>query len=330
MRVLATPSVLLIGLGVQGRRHARVIERATGGHLAATVDPASAGLPGVAHFRSVEDALSRIRVDAAVVATPIASHRPLAAALLERGIPTLVEKPLAASAADAGALVELSERTGTLLAVGHVERFNPCVQLVAAMLAKGTIGRPVACSFRRVGLPPARPPDFDVVSDLAVHDLDAFSVLVPGSTTLAGASGWHGPGGLVESAHLLTVRQDVHALIEVNWRTPVRLRRFTVTTDECLVEVDYTTQAVDVVEASEVADLEEFGAFRSHYGAARRTHLEGRVAEPLADQDAAFLSAVGGEPVPGLALGTDGLAAVRVAEEASAAISLHQLAPVSP
>ena len=219
------------------------------------------------------------------------------------------------------ALAKLAIAEGVLVAVGHVERFNPCVQLVRAMLAKGSLGRPVACSFRRVGLPPANRPGHDVIHDLAVHDIDVFNVLV-GPPELVGASGWAGFDGLVESAHVLLRSGEVHGMVEVNWRTPVRLRSFTVTTEECLVQVDYTTQSVEVVEASQVQDFDEFASFQSHYGAARRTMLEARVAEPLAEQLGAFVSAARGEPRPELATLRDGALAVDVASRASAAASL--------
>ncbi|HRW37190.1 MAG: Gfo/Idh/MocA family oxidoreductase [Acidimicrobiales bacterium] len=317
-----TINLLLVGLGRQGRRHARVAQNSGAARIVGTVDPGGEPLPGVPHHPTVEAALAALdggqRPDAAVIATPIGSHAPLAELLLRAGIAVLVEKPMAASAEEAAHLVAVAEETGTLLAVGHVERFNPSVQLVRAMLADGGLGTPVACSFRRVGLHPPSKPDLDVIHDLAVHDIDVFSVLAGAGAELAGASGWVGGTGLVESAHVLLTAGEVHGLVEVNWRTPVRLRSFTVTTDTCFVQVDYTTQRVEVVQASTEQELEEFAAFQSHYGAAKRTQLEARVAEPLAEQMIEFAAAVRGEPHPHLADGRAGLVAVAVAAEASA------------
>jgi UDP-N-acetylglucosamine 3-dehydrogenase len=314
--------MLVVGLGRQGRRHARVAANTGLARVVATVDPRPGPLAGVPHHPTIEEALAALpaaeRPEVAVVASPIEAHGDQVRALVLAGIPTLVEKPVTGRAEDAEALAKLAIAEGVLVAVGHVERFNPCVQLVRAMLEKGSLGRPVACSFRRVGLPPPTRPDHDVIHDLAVHDIDVFNVLV-GPPHLVGASGWVGPDGLVESAHVLLRSGDVHGLVEVNWRTPVRLRSFTITTEECLVQVDYTTQSVEVVEASQVQDFDEFASFRSHYGAARRTQLEARVAEPLAEQLAAFVSAARGEPRPELATLRDGGLAVDLATQASAA-----------
>jgi UDP-N-acetylglucosamine 3-dehydrogenase len=314
--------MLIVGLGQQGRRHARVASTTGAARVVATVDPLAGGLAGTPHFATLDDALRDLpageRPEVAVVASPIEAHGDHVRALVREGVPTLVEKPVTATAADAEGLARLAIAEDVLVAVGHVERFNPCVQLVRAMLQKGSLGRPVACSFRRVGLPPPNRPAHDVIHDLAVHDIDVFNVLV-GPPELVGASGWAGADGLVESAHLLLRTGDVHGLVEVNWRTPVRLRSFTVTTEECLVQADYTTQSVEVVEASQVRDFEEFTSFRSHYGAARRTQLEARIAEPLAEQLVAFVSAARGEPRPELATLRDGALAVDIAARASAA-----------
>ncbi|MBX3285087.1 MAG: Gfo/Idh/MocA family oxidoreductase, partial [Actinobacteria bacterium] len=88
--------VLLVGLGRQGRRHLRVAGLSASGHVVATVDPVADGVDGVPRHSCIQDALEEVGpVDAAVVATPAADHLSSASALLERGIPTLVEKPMA-------------------------------------------------------------------------------------------------------------------------------------------------------------------------------------------------------------------------------------------
>src|SRR5204862_431709 len=87
--------------------------------------------------------------DAVTIAVPTATHAAVAAPLLERGIPVLVEKPLARSVREADALVALAARTGTILADGHTERFNPAVEAARAHLkAPGIAARP-PCLVRR-------------------------------------------------------------------------------------------------------------------------------------------------------------------------------------
>ena len=207
------------------------------------------------------------------------------------------------------------------LATGHVERFNPAVIATHDLLASGRAGRPISLSFRRVGLPPTFAPDVDVLSDLAVHDLDvcAFVLGLDESAVIrvAGAIGWPA-NELFESALILVDAAGIGAQIQVNWRTPTRIRLFSVTTDECLIEVDYTTQIVEIVQRTEELDLEDYAGFASHYGSVRRTRLEVPTAEPLAGQATSFLAAVRGDPAPLLASGVDGLRAIRLVENARA------------
>ena len=133
---------------------------------------------------------------------------------------------------------------------------------------------------------------------------------------LVAASGWPAEG-LAESAHLLLQAGGVGGAVTVNWRTPVRVRDLTVTTETCYVEVDYTTQKVEVVEPTALTDFVDFAEFQSHYGSARRVQLEARPAEPLAEQLRAFVAAVRGDHSPLLASGRAGVESLRLAHRVS-------------
>jgi predicted dehydrogenase len=305
----------VVGLGRQGRRHCLVASRNPLAQVVATVDPTAQGLPGIPHVPSVADALA-LDLDGAVVATPTTQHLVPTSELLEAGIPTLLEKPLASSAEDAHELVRLAQATGTTLVVGHVERFNPAVRLVHAMLESGRLGVPVAFSFRRVGLPPATKTEVDVIHDLAVHDIDVFTHLAAAPRVL-GVSRWPADG-LAESAFLLLDGGGISGSVQVNWRTPVRIREFTLTTDSSYLLANYTTQVVELFEATDVSDFDTFAEFQSHYGSASSTRFEPATAEPLAGQLDAFLDLLRHGNTGALATAEDGLVAVRIADRASA------------
>jgi predicted dehydrogenase len=113
------------------------------------------------------------QVDAVTVAVPTTAHRSVASEFLGRGIPVMVEKPLAGSLADATALVELAERHNALLQVGHVERFNP-----ATTTAWSEVGRPKYVRAERLSTYTFRSTDIGVVHDLMIHDLDLVLDLV--------------------------------------------------------------------------------------------------------------------------------------------------------
>ncbi|MFZ2058763.1 MAG: Gfo/Idh/MocA family oxidoreductase [Acidimicrobiales bacterium] len=315
-----TARIGIVGLGRMGRRHARVFSASGPAEVVWTVDPGGHALDGVQSFPTVSRALEA-QVDGVIVAAPTVAHGEIAQQVIEAGVPCLVEKPLAATAAEAAVLVATANKRRVRLATGHVERFNPAVIATRELLASGRAGRPISLSFRRVGLPPAFAPDVDVLSDLAVHDLDVCAFLLGlderDPIRVTGAIGWPG-NALFESALILLDAAGIGTQIEVNWRTPTRIRRFSVTTDECLIEVDYTTQIVEIVQRTEELELEDFAGFASHYGSVLRTRLEVPTAEPLAGQAASFLAAVRGDPAALLASGVDGLRAIRLVEDARA------------
>lgn len=107
------------------------------------------------------------RVVAASVAVPTSSHREVAVALLESGIDVLVEKPLAATLAEADAINAAAERCSRLVMVGHSERFHPAVMALAA-----EIRQPRFFEIHRLAAFSRRSTDVDVVLDLMIHDLD--------------------------------------------------------------------------------------------------------------------------------------------------------------
>jgi predicted dehydrogenase len=166
------------GAGAFGRNHLRVYreleEAGAGVRLAAAVEPDSGRAAeteaqyGIPVFASVEELLgSGTRVDAASVAVPTVHHHAVASALLDGGLDVLVEKPLAATLAEADDLVERAERAGRILQVGHLERFNPAVLAV-----EPRIKRPMFFEAHRLSIFTPRSLDVDVVLDLMIHDLD--------------------------------------------------------------------------------------------------------------------------------------------------------------
>ena len=168
--------VAVIGVGHLGRHHARILADLPGAALAGVVDIDAGRAREIAAQCRTEvlsgDELPG-RVDAVTIAVPTESHAAVAAPLLERGIPVLVEKPIAGSAEEAGRLRELAERRGVILAVGHTERFNPAVDA-----ARRYLHAPRFIEGHRLGTFSPRSLDIDVVFDLMIHDLDVVLSLV--------------------------------------------------------------------------------------------------------------------------------------------------------
>jgi predicted dehydrogenase len=169
--------VAVVGAGDFGRNHARVYREIEEADLVGIVDANPARAAQVAKEFSTE-ALPDIesltgRVDAVSLAVPTVEHARVGCRLLELGMDVLVEKPMAASLAEADALLSAALRAGRILQVGHLERFNPGI--VAVMPA---LNRPLYFEVHRLGIFTPRSLDIDVVYDVMIHDLDILLALV--------------------------------------------------------------------------------------------------------------------------------------------------------
>jgi predicted dehydrogenase len=178
----------VLGCGAMGRNHVRVLASLPGAELVGVYDPrreaaeAVAAEHGTRVFASAE-ALAAA-ADAMVLAVPTVLHAEIGCELLGRGLHVLVEKPLAASLEEADRLLAAAAAAGRVLAVGHVEFFNPAVQ---ALLAVGVPPRFV--EVQRLAVFTPRSLDVDVVADLMIHDLQILHALDGSPVTEVRATG---------------------------------------------------------------------------------------------------------------------------------------------
>jgi predicted dehydrogenase len=156
------PRVAVVGVGAFGRNHLRIIQQSEHADLAGVFD---ANPERGATFGSLEELAQH--ADAAVIATPTVTHAEIGCRLMELGLDVLVEKPIAQDAASARQLVETAKRTGRILQVGHLERFNPAVIALEAVITK-----PLFFEVHRLSEFSPRSLDVDVVLDLMIHDID--------------------------------------------------------------------------------------------------------------------------------------------------------------
>ena len=180
----------VIGAGAFGSNHLRVIRELSADpgesvRVAAIVesDPARAqalqsDFREARIFHDIDACLAaraagEIELHAASVCVPTSAHAAVAGALLQSGIDVLVEKPIAASLAEADALIDLAARHDRILQVGHLERFNPAVLAVHPY-----IHMPMFFEAHRLSIFTPRSLDVDVILDLMVHDLDIVLSLV--------------------------------------------------------------------------------------------------------------------------------------------------------
>jgi predicted dehydrogenase len=178
----------VVGAGAMGRNHVRLLAALPGARLSGVYDlrPEAAAAAAREHGARAFDCLEELAAEseAAVVAVPTSAHLEVGCELLGRGLHLLVEKPLASELGDADRLIERARAAGRLLAVGHVEFFNPAVQ---ALLALGMPPRFV--EVQRLAVFSPRSLDVDVVLDLMIHDLQILHALDPSPLAEVRATG---------------------------------------------------------------------------------------------------------------------------------------------
>jgi predicted dehydrogenase len=225
-----------------GRNHARIYSLLEGVELSAVydADPERAAAV-VAEFggRAVST-LEELAAscDLASVAVPTVAHREVGCLLMEKGVHVLIEKPIASTVEDAHALVETAKRCEKLLAVGHVERFNPVLKQLEDRLSK-----PRFIEAHRLSPFPNRSMDIGVVLDLMIHDLEVILHLVKSPVVSIDAVG----------VSVLTSTEDIAnarirfengcvANVTASRISPERMRKIRVFQEDCYLSLDYQQQ----------------------------------------------------------------------------------------
>ncbi|HZW15190.1 MAG TPA: Gfo/Idh/MocA family oxidoreductase [Brevundimonas sp.] len=291
------------GAGVMGRNHARVLTDIRDIELTHVFDPDAVTAEGVAAAYGASpvttaEAFVAAGLDAAVVATPNRTHADLTVALLEKGVHVLVEKPIAATVADARRMIDAASANNRVLMVGQVERFNPAVDAVKRAIDGDDI---ISIQITRVGPFPPRMGEVGVVIDLAVHDIDIIrhltdSEIVEVQPQLARTRAEREDTALLQ----FRLENGVIAHITTNWVTPYKVRTLQVATQNKFVVADLMTRQV----------TEYFG--QQPDGSYSTRGVMSWPAEPLKKELEAFAHAIRtGEP-PAVT-GEDGLRNLEVA-----------------
>ncbi len=324
MQAALETRIVLVGLGRMGKNHLRVLTETPGYELAAIVDATAAvpaDLGNVPFLRSVS-ALSAIEFDAAVIATPTATHHEVALELIAMGKHLLIEKPIASTFGGGREVLAAAHARKVKLAVGHVERFNPAVRKLREVIKEGTLGTPIHFSFTRVGgQPPAILRGNNVILDLAVHDIDVLRSLI-GTVRLEHSMchvTWQ--EGVSDTAEIfLAAGTGASATVHVSWITPTKIRTIRVTGTRGVCFVDYMLQTCELFGGSTPSPLEasatSFEDLQELYRTTDRTPFAIVKEEPLRGQAAQFRRFLVDGEVGDLCSGSDALAAVLIAERA--------------
>lgn len=238
----------LVGCGTMGRNHARVVAESSAAHLAVVYDTNEIRAKEISQEfggRASADVKDLQRCDAVIVASPTETHAEIATALLEAGVPVLVEKPLAPTLDEAKRLVELAAGLDQVLMCGFVERFNPA--FVATMTM--TSGSPLHLTCTRHS--PAAPRiQTHVVHDLLIHDIDLVLQLMGPDDSVVEVTGFTSDPlgrGVPDIADcMIRFRSGTIASLSASRATHRKVRHLAVNDGDQLIDVDLLRQNVDV------------------------------------------------------------------------------------
>jgi len=345
----------VIGVGRMGRHHARNYAAIPGYKLVAVadLDPENAKTAAEAHGcrpfagpAAVQDLMRWSKetgtpVRAATIAVPTLHHRACAEQLIEAGADVLIEKPLAANVADAGAIVDLAKKHGRVLMVGHTERFNPAYRALRKYALT-----PAFIEVHRISPMTFRSIDVGVVLDMMIHDIDIVNNLVKRPVTEVRAVGVGVIGKFEDVANArLTFDNGCVANLTASrlaLRTERKMRLFSPT---AYVSVDYQKKSGAVI--TKTANEKQLAFVRKEVAEGRITDLmqvnyqdyvkyEDLVveeSEPVRAELENFLAAIRtrgvGENLPEVT-GEDGMTAVDIALKITDCISKHKWEGVEP
>ncbi len=310
----------LIGLGMMGRHHCRVLRSLEDVELVAVADPngdAHGAANGLEVLSSVEELIAK-GIDYCVVAVPTAYHEEVGLKLAEAGVHALIEKPLAQDVTAAKQLTHAFESRGLIGAVGHIERYNPALQNLRKRLENGELGSIYQVVTRRQGPFPNRISDVGVVKDLATHDIDLTAWVTRQQFVSVAARTAHKSGREHEDL-VAMVGQLADGTVTnhlVNWLSPMK-ERVTIVTGErgCFVADTLTADLTFYANASVPTEWEALSAFR---GVSEGDMVRYAIAkpEPLRTEHEQFRDALLGKPDADIVTMRQGLATVAVAEAA--------------
>ena len=312
-----TVRIGVVGVGVMGSNHARVLSDIAGVELVGVADPDRkqrdfvSDTLGCAGFSDVDALLDR-GVNAVIIAAPTHLHHDIALKCIGRGVHLLVEKPVASTVAEGRAIVAAARRAGVALMVGHVERFNPAVQSVKRAIKDQNI---LSIAITRVGPFPPRMSNVGVVIDLGVHDIDLIrwfteSEIVEIQPQMSSAVAER------EDIALLQFRtaSGVLAHINTNWLTPFKARNIHIATRDKYLIADLLT-----LQVTECFGFQPDGSYSMR-------HLSVGYAEPLRSELVAFVEAIRSGERPAVT-GEEAVASLEIAIRCLEARAPHAAEP---
>jgi len=280
--------------------------------------------PEVTGETQFEHMLNGAGLDAIVVATAVRLHFPMAKAALLAGKHVMIEKPMAASSAQCEELIEIAERKGLVLMVGHTFLYSPAVRKIKEIIDRGDVGQIRYICARRLNLGIYQK-DINVAWDLAPHDISIILYLLeqlPKSVNCRGSA--HVTPGIEDVTSMsLNFARDCSAIIHSSWLDPRKVREMTIVGSKRMILYDDVApqEKIRIFDArvDRPPHYDTFAEFQYayHYGDVYTPYVKQE--EPLKTECLHFLDCIRGSEKP-LTCGVQGLDVVRILEASSASL----------
>ncbi|MGO9602591.1 MAG: Gfo/Idh/MocA family protein [Candidatus Binataceae bacterium] len=296
----------VIGAGRLGTLHAQKYVAIDGVHLAYVADidrdraeklAHETGATAMGDYRDLAG-----KVDLVTVASPSLTHHEVAAAMLTAGIDVLLEKPMAASLAEARELAGLAAKHGRVFQIGHLERFNPAI-----VRLRSIVNGPRFVECHRLAPFTERGTDVDVILDLMVHDLDVILSLAPSDVASVEAIGVAVLTDSIDVANArIRFKSGLIANISTSRVAPRRERKIRFFQPDAYISVDYEARRVQIYRKSPAPPGAKFPMISAE-------QLDLGEGDPLADEVRSFVEAVRTRGTPAVTA-KDGLRVMELSE----------------
>jgi predicted dehydrogenase len=302
VRMPLTPRVAVVGLGYWGPNLVRNLHELPDAELSVVCDMREDALeaiarryPAVATTTSFDEVIADPAIDAVALATPVSTHYPLAMQALDAGKHVFIEKPLAASAEEAQALLELAQERDLVLMPGHTFLYSPPVNTIRDLITSGELGDIYFISTSRVNLG-LHQSDVSVAWDLGPHDFSILRYWL-GETPrhVSALSRCCVIPNMPDVAFInLEFPSGTIAHVELSWLAPSKLRRTTIVGSQKMVVYDDTSnEPVRVFDSGvNLPNPETFGEYRLSYRTGDIVSPNVPAAEPLFLELGDFCSAI--------------------------------------
>lgn len=233
--------IAIIGMGVMGKNHYRVIQGIKDVEIVGLCDPIAEDSFFHKLYRNLDEMLNEIEIDAVIIATPTFLHKEVALKCIKKNINLFIEKPVASTIKDGKRILEEATKKNIKVVIGHIERFNPVVQALKNELKDKKI---YSINITRVGPFPPRIADVGILTDLAVHDIDLIRFITQKEIKDISIFKSKKIHNHYEDNAILSfaMENEIVASITTNWLTPYKKRKVEVACKEAYYEADLMSQ----------------------------------------------------------------------------------------